>query len=169
MILQKHTSSYNATSRSNPSQITTLIKKDSNITKTKKSAINHIDGNRRPSCSSHAAITRKHLTPPTAIATFPLLAPETTTGVYRSVVVPSPTCAERYHHQPNTHIPHDTQRPLENKQQESPGHKRSLPSRKLNRHSTVHKSEAAHIASVSHYPNPSKITTVAAHDRNIAK
>ena len=50
------------------------------------------------------------LTSPTAIATFPLLAPETTTGVYRSVLVPSPTCAERYHHQPNTHIPHDTQR-----------------------------------------------------------
>ena len=109
------------------------------------------------------------LTSPTASATFPLLAPETTTGVYRSVLVPSPTCAERDHHQPNTHIPREIQQPPENKQQESPGHKRSLPSRKLNRHSTVNKSEAAHIASVSHYPNPSKITTVAAHDRNIAK
>ncbi len=114
----------------------------------------YIDGNRRPSCSSHAAITRKHLTPPTAIATFPLLAPETTTGVYRSVLVPSPTCAERYHHQPNTHIPRDTQQPPENKQQESPGHYGSLPSRKLNRHSTVHKSVPAHIALESHNPTP---------------
>jgi hypothetical protein len=92
------------------------------------------------------------LTSPTASATFPLLAPETTTGVYRSVLVPSPTCAERYHHQPNIHIPHDTQRPLENKQQESPGHMRSLPSRKLRLHSRVHKSVPAHVLSDFHNP-----------------
>ena len=105
----------------------------------------------------HAAVTQQSqenilLTSPTAIATFPLLAPETTTGVNRLVVVPSPTCAEKHDHQPNIHIPHDTQRPLENKQQESPGHMRSLPSRKLRLHSRVHKSVPAHVLSDFHNP-----------------
>ena len=102
---------------------------------------------------SHAALTRNILlTSPTASATAPLLAPETTTGVYRSVVVPSPTCAEKHHHKPNTHIPRDTQQPPENKQQESPGHCRSFPSRILRLHSTVHRSVPAHMALESCYP-----------------
>ena len=100
----------------------------------------------------HAAVTRKHLTSPTASATFPLLAPETTTGVYRSVVVPSPTCVEKHQHQSNTHIPRDTQQTPENKQQESPGHCRSFPSKIWRLHSTVHKSEAAHITLEFHNP-----------------
>jgi hypothetical protein len=105
----------------------------------------------------HAAITQQSqenimLTSPTASATPPLLAPETTTGVYRSVVVPSPTCVEKHQHQPDTHIPRDTQQPPENKQKESPGHCRSFPSRILRLHSTVHKSEAAHITLEFHNP-----------------
>jgi hypothetical protein len=106
---------------------------------------------------SQAAVTRKHLTSPTASATFPLLAPETTTGVYRSVVVPSPTCVEKNQHQPNTHIPCDTQQPPANTQQESLGPRRSFPSRILRLHSTVHKSEAAHITLEFHIPLKTQI------------
>ena len=109
------------------------------------------------------------LTSPTATATFPLLAPDTTTGVYRSVVVLSPTCVKNIIISPTRTFPVTHNSPPENKQQESPGHKRLLPSRILHLQSKVHTSEAAHIALKSHYPNPSEITQVVAHDRNIAK
>jgi hypothetical protein len=103
----------------------------------------------------HTQESQSCLTEPKATMATPLLNPVTGTGVYLSVVVPSPSCKSKTkRRQPeNTPPPHQAAVPSNQRQEASPRRSGCIPSTRPRRCWSPHRNEPAYHASSAHYPS----------------